>query len=68
MNEDLWKRFLVVFRKHHVKFIWVKGHADNKENNRCDYLAVKAAEGKNLIVDEWYEKSREREEGLPEIF
>lgn len=68
MNEDLWKRFLKVFRKHHVKFHWVKGHAENGENNRCDYLAVTAAEGKNLLVDEGYERSKERKEGLSEFF
>tara|TARA_B100001758_G_C18147456_1_gene472228 strand:- start:185 stop:670 length:486 start_codon:yes stop_codon:yes gene_type:complete len=58
-NPDLWKRFLVVYRKHKVSFIWIKGHANNKENERCDLLAVQAAEGVNglLLVDEWYEKN-----------
>ncbi|MEY4594731.1 MAG: hypothetical protein RIQ47_1141, partial [Bacteroidota bacterium] len=37
-NPDLWKRFLVIYRKHHVRFVWVKGHATNKENNHCDEL------------------------------
>lgn len=63
MNADLWRRFLKVYRRHHVKFIWVKGHADNGENNRCDYLAVSAAEGKILSVDEEYEKSRQSSAG-----
>jgi ribonuclease HI len=53
-NEDLWKRLLRVYRKHNVKFIWVKGHASNKENNRCDELAVAAALGNNLKIDEGY--------------
>src|ERR1700684_4122790 len=34
-NPDLWKRFLIAYRKHKVKFKWVKGHASNEENNRC---------------------------------
>jgi ribonuclease HI len=53
-NEDLWKRFLRVYRKHQVKFVWVKGHASNKENNRCDELAVAAALGSDLKIDEGY--------------
>ncbi len=40
-NTDLWKRLLVLIRTHHVDFIWVKGHADNPYNNRCDEMAVK---------------------------
>ncbi len=55
-NPDLWIRFLRAYRKHDVKFIWVKGHASNKENNRCDELAVIAASGSNLKVDLEYEK------------
>jgi ribonuclease HI len=54
-NSDLWMRFLVVYRKHNVKFVWVKGHASNKENNRCDELAVAAAQGANLKIDAGYE-------------
>lgn len=55
-NPDLWKRFLSVYRKHSVSFVWVKGHAENKENNRCDFLAVEAAESKQTSIDFWYEK------------
>jgi len=54
-NVDLWKRFLIIYRQHEVKFIWVKGHAGNPMNERCDQLAVKAAEGDQLLVDEGYE-------------
>ena len=36
--------------------VWVKGHADNPNNNRCDELATAAADGKNLLVDEVYEE------------
>jgi ribonuclease HI len=54
-NPDLWRRFLKVYPKHQVKFIWVRGHAGNIENERCDQLAVQAAEGFNLLIDEGYE-------------
>ncbi len=56
-NPDLWKRFLTVFRRHKVSFVWVKGHADNPFNNRCDELATQAADGANLLIDEGYENS-----------
>lgn len=56
-NVDLWKRFLVIYPKHKVKFNWVKGHAGNKYNEICDTLAVNAAESDNLLVDAGYEKT-----------
>lgn len=55
-NPDLWKRFLEVYRKHKVRFQWVKGHAGNPENERCDVLATAAADGKNLLIDVGYEQ------------
>ena len=54
-NIDLWKRFLTIYNKHKVSFIWVKGHAGHPENERCDYLAVEASEQTQLLVDEGYE-------------
>ena len=39
-NPDLWERVLKLLEYHEVKFIWVKGHAQNSFNNRCDALAV----------------------------
>ena len=56
-NPDLWIRFLSIYRKHTVAFVWIKGHADNKENERCDALAVRAAEGSRLKIDTWYENN-----------
>jgi len=56
-NPDLWIRFLKIYKKQKVSFIWVKGHANNKENDRCDALAVQAAESKNLLIDQWYENN-----------
>ena len=54
-NMDLWQRFLKLYRRHHIKMNWVKGHASNAMNNRCDVLATRAADGGNLLVDEIYE-------------
>lgn len=53
-NADLWKRLLKVYRKHQVRFIWVKGHATNVENNRCDKLATEAALTAAFTEDEGY--------------
>ena len=39
-NPDLWQRLLPLLEKHKVVFTWVKGHAENEYNNRCDELAV----------------------------
>lgn len=54
-NKDLWLRFHNLYKHHNVKFVWVKGHADNAFNNVCDQLATAAADGSNLMVDEGYE-------------
>ncbi|MFA4852699.1 MAG: ribonuclease HI [Bacteroidales bacterium] len=62
-NVDLWLRFLKVYEKHNVNFVWVKGHADNTENEICDKLAVAASDMPDLLVDEGYENMKE-EEGL----
>jgi len=43
-NMDLWQRFLKIYRKHEVKLHWVKGHANNAYNNRCDQMATLAAD------------------------
>ena len=54
-NVDLWKKLLEVKKIHEVEFVWVKGHADNALNERCDALATSAADGENRIVDEGVE-------------
>lgn len=59
-NVDLWLRFLKIYRKHQVTFTWVKGHASNPLNERCDRLAVAAgagavARGVILPADEGFE-------------
>ncbi len=53
-NPDLWKRFLLIYRKHNVRFVWVKGHANIPENERCDQLAVEASHLPNLPDDVGY--------------
>ncbi len=54
-NPDLWRRFMKVYREHNVKLVWVKGHASTVENNRCDELAVAAANDKaNHKIDTGY--------------
>ena len=53
---DLWKRFIVVYRKHKVDFKWIKGHNNHVQNERCDELAVMASMQKQLSVDSFYEK------------
>lgn len=55
-NSDLWKLYHSLSLGLSVKFIWIKGHADNPYNNRCDELAVNAAEGNDLLIDEGYEE------------
>ena len=55
-NKDLWMRFYELAKDFKITFKWVKGHADNFFNNRCDELATQAADGKNLLVDEGYER------------
>jgi ribonuclease HI len=53
-NPDLWKEYYQLSKYFTIKFVWVKGHADNPYNNRCDQLATAAADGGNLLVDEGY--------------
>ena len=53
-NADLWKRYHALAKKFSIKFVWVKGHADNPYNNQCDLLATTAADGKILLTDEGY--------------
>jgi ribonuclease HI len=53
-NKDLWMRFHRLAQQHEVRFRWVKGHADNPFNNRCDELATAAADGGELLDDDGY--------------
>ena len=55
-NKDLWKHYHELAKKFNVRFVWVKGHANNPFNNRCDELATAAADGRNLLIDTGYEE------------
>ena len=53
-NPDLWIRFLEVYRKHKVKFVWIRGHNNNPENEICDRMAVEASRRSELAEDTGY--------------
>ena len=55
LNPDLWERLLEQVSRHDVEFNWVRGHTGVEENERADRLAVGAAQGNGLAVDEGYE-------------
>ena len=55
LNSDLWSDLLDLCAREDVRFVWVRGHADNAENTRCDQLAVQARQAADLPVDEGYE-------------
>jgi ribonuclease HI len=59
-NIDLWKEIVELRQRHQIKFIWVKGHNGNVENERCDALAMAAATGKNLPADVMFEPTNLR--------
>ena len=54
LNVDLWQELLSLLEMHNINFIWVKGHNNNKENERCDFLARQAIKFHNLKIDENY--------------
>lgn len=54
-NKDLWLQYYKLAQPLRIKFTWVKGHADNPFNNRCDELATEAADGKDLKIDQGFE-------------
>jgi ribonuclease HI len=59
-NPDLWMRFLKIYRQHHVKFLWIKGHNNHPQNERCDELAVMASQQKKLNIDTFYESEEQK--------
>ena len=59
-NSDLWKRFLIIYRKHQVDFKWIKGHNNHPQNERCDELAVMASMQKEVSIDVFYEKEADK--------
>ncbi|HLU89643.1 MAG TPA: ribonuclease HI [Cyclobacteriaceae bacterium] len=59
-NVDLWKRYIPLHLKYKPRFVWVRGHAGNVENECCDRLAVAAAESDGLQADRGYEAEMSR--------
>lgn len=55
-NVDLWKDFLIEYRKHKVEFKWIRGHNNHPQNERCDALAVEASKQTRLLVDTGFEE------------
>ena len=58
LNADLWDELLKLCDQHQVRWVWVRGHAGNLENERCDRLAVEAYQGENLLLDAGYERQQ----------
>jgi ribonuclease HI len=58
LNPDLWDRLLALCQVHQVEFVWVRGHAGVRENERCDFLSSRALRGMDLPPDEGYEPQR----------
>ncbi|HEV9035417.1 MAG TPA: ribonuclease HI [Puia sp.] len=59
-NRDLWLQFYDLSKKYKLRFVWVRGHADNPYNNRCDELATSAADGKDLQIDQVFESEKKK--------
>jgi len=57
-NKDLWMEYYNLSQKHHIRFVWVKGHANNPHNNRCDELATEAADSNHLLADTGFEEQK----------
>jgi ribonuclease HI len=66
-NADLWKMLLELCERHQVEFRWIRGHAGNLENERCDQLCIAALRKSNLAADEGYENQPESEGGRPRL-
>jgi len=67
INSDLWERLLALCETHQVEFVWVKGHAGNKENEGCDQLSCAALRQPGLPADEGYENKPDSEGGRPKL-
>lgn len=63
-NSDLWRKFLIQYRKHKVRLQWVKGHAGNEFNERADQIAVAAANSSDLQIDNGFETTNNNNETL----
>lgn len=68
VNPDLWAQLLELCERHQVTFVWVKGHAGDPENERCDALSVGAARGPELPADTGYETAAAVQTANPALF
>jgi len=68
LNPDLWARLLDALATRTITFRWVKGHAGNRENERCDALANAAARGRDLAEDAGYAVERAGGPSRPSLF
>lgn len=57
-NADLWRELVELCQHHDVEFRWVRGHSGHAENERCDRLAMAAAQGRRLAADTAYKGIR----------
>jgi ribonuclease HI len=57
-NKDLWMLYDKLAKNKKIRFVWVRGHADNPYNNRCDELATAAADSRDLLIDTGYEADK----------
>lgn len=64
-NPDLWMRFVPLYKKHKLRFNWIKGHAGHVENERCDKLATEAADKNAVNIDVGYIESLQKDEKSP---
>ena len=55
-NADLWKDFLIEYRKHEIDFKWIRGHNNHLQNERCDVLAVEASKKPRLLIDQGFKQ------------
>jgi ribonuclease HI len=66
-NKDLWLQYLELHKLHQIKFIWIKGHNDHPENERCDRLAVFASQNKAaLAIDKFFETEKSNQQKIIE--
>jgi ribonuclease HI len=64
-NKDLWLQYLELHKLHQIKFIWIKGHNDHPENERCDRLAVFASQNKAaLAIDKFFETEKNNQQKI----
>jgi ribonuclease HI len=58
-NTDLWRRFVKLYEIYKPKMVWIKGHNNHPQNERCDSLAVTASQKKDLLIDTGFETGKD---------